>query len=169
MVLSAGGAGAQSGGMTEDGTIVVGVDGSRASKEALRWAIGEATRRGCAVEAIEVWHYPALTYVPGVYTAPVFAHDELDAAAQASLDHAVDEVLAGDGEGRVEVSRTVLEGSATEKLVERSKDASLLVLGNRGRGGFRGLLLGSVAHQCTVHAGCPVVIVPQPPEDGVAA
>jgi nucleotide-binding universal stress UspA family protein len=71
-------------------------------------------------------------------------------------------VTTGTGKAELPVTRVVLEGSAAEQLVERAKGASLLVLGNRGRGGFRGLLLGSVAHQCAAHAQCPVVIVPQP-------
>ena len=131
--------------------------------EALRWALNEARRRGATVEAVNVWHYPALTYVPGMYTAPVFAHDDFEAAARAGLDCAVDAVVADEeasGSGPLPgLVRVVLEGPAVERLVARSEHADLLVLGSRGHGGFRELLLGSVAHHCTAHAKCPVVIV----------
>jgi len=139
--------------------IVVGVDGSKPSREALRWALAEAGRREAIVEAVNVWHYPAVTYVPGIVPTPAFAREDFVAAAKAELDEAVDAVL-GEGAGSgVELRRVVLEGAAVERLVERSDGAELVVVGNRGRGGFRELLLGSVAHQCSAHARCPVVIV----------
>lgn len=140
--------------------IVVGVDGSKESQNALRWALTEARLRGAAVEAVHVWRYPAWTYAPVILTPPVFAHDDLVAEARSVLDHAVDAVLAGGPDGPT-VERVVVEGGAAEQLVDRAdtQGASLLVVGHRGRGGFAGLLLGSVANQCAAHAGCPVVVV----------
>ena len=137
---------------------MVGVDGSNPSRQALRWALREAAERHLTVEAVQVWHYPPLTYAPGIMAAPVFAREDLEADAKAVLDEAVDAILGESGVAR-EVGRVVVEGSAVERLVELSQDADLLVVGHRGRGGFRELLLGSVAHQCTAHASCPVVVV----------
>jgi nucleotide-binding universal stress UspA family protein len=149
--------------MTANGRIVVGVDASPASREALGWAVDEAAHRGWRVEAVHVWSYPPLSYAPGIIAAPVFAHDDLEAAAVAELDEAVDEVLAAT-DGSVKVGRVVAEGGAAQNLIERAHGADLLVVGHRGRGGFRDLLLGSVAHQCAAHAPCPVVVVrPQAP------
>ena len=70
----------------------------------------------------------------------------------------MEEVLAGDHQPPA-VDRLVLEGAAAEQLVKHSDGAGLLVVGHRGRGGFAGLLLGSIAQQCAAHAHCPVVIV----------
>lgn len=143
----------------EKGRIVVGVDGSRSSGDALRWAMGEARLRGATVDAVHVWRYPPVTYVPGIVDAPVFAHDDLEAQAGAVLDRAVDAVLAAGDDGAPVVERVVLEGPTAERLCQWSRHAELLVVGHRGRGGFTGLLLGSVAQQCSSHAACPVVVV----------
>lgn len=140
------------------GHIVVGVDGSDQSRNALRWALDEARLRGAEVEAVQVWDYPVLTYIPGVVSPPTFAHDDLEAEARTELDQAVDAVL-DDVEGAPGVERVVIEGSAAEQLLRRAGDADLLVVGHRGRGGFADLMLGSVAHQVSAHATCPVVIV----------
>ena len=138
--------------------IVVGVDGSHTSLHALRWALAEARVREAAVEAVHVWRYPVWIYSPMILSPPALAHDDLVAEAHIALDHAVDEVLAGEHD-RAVVERTVLEGVTADQLLKHAKDADLLVVGHRGRGGFAGLLLGSVATQCASHAGCPVVIV----------
>ncbi len=137
--------------------IVAGIDGSPSSRHALRWALEEARRTGATVEAVHVWHYPALAY-SGMMTAPMVGHDELEADARSVLDHEVDAVLA-DATDPPAVNRVVVEGSAAEQLVEQAKDAELLVVGHRGLGGFATLLLGSVAHQCSAHATCPVLVV----------
>ncbi|MEW6153195.1 MAG: universal stress protein [Actinomycetota bacterium] len=141
--------------------IVVGVDGSEPSGAALRWAVSEAELRGASVEAVLAWRYPSLTFVPGIVAPPVFAREDLEAGARAELDHAVDQALAGVGTP-VGVARVVVEGAAAEVLLARSHGADLLVVGHRGRGGFAGLLLGSVAQQCAAHGVCPVVVVRHP-------
>jgi nucleotide-binding universal stress UspA family protein len=138
--------------------IVVGVDGSSESTHALRWALAEARLRGAAVEVVHAWHYPAWTYSPAILSTPVFAREDLEVEAKAVLDGTVDGVLAEEAEPPA-LDRVVVEGPAAEELVRRSEKAELLVVGHRGRGGFAGLLLGSVAHQCSAHATCPVVVV----------
>ncbi|HEX6595420.1 MAG TPA: universal stress protein [Acidimicrobiales bacterium] len=151
--------------MSDAGLIVVGIDGSSPSREALRWALDEARmREGARVEAVHFWHYPTMTYMPGIAPTPVFAKADLEAEGRAVLDEAVDAVL-GEVGANVPLERVVAEGGAVAGLVERSAGADLLVLGHRGHGGFRELLLGSVANQCASHARCPVVIVRPPAEE----
>lgn len=141
-------------------SIVVGVDGSEGSKVALRWALVEARLRQTSVEAVSAWSFPSARMYAW---APPFDQETLDsfrAMAEQVLAETVSEV-AGESAG-VEIKRTAIEGSAGSVLVERAKGAELLVVGSRGLGGFKELLLGSIGHQCAHHAPCPVVIVPQP-------
>ena len=143
------------------GTIVVGVDGSAGSAEALHFALAEAKLRGAKLKAVTAW---TLTYVaaPIGMMAPIDEGliPELQENARAVLDKAIDDAL-GVTPG-VEVERAVLEGTPAQVLVEAAQGAELLVVGTRGRGGFAGLLLGSVSQQAAHHAPCPVVIVPHP-------
>ncbi len=141
------------------GTIVVGVDGSEGSWDALRWALDEARLRQATLRAVHAWTFPSLSGVPGF--APAIDADllhELREAGEGILEHALSE--AGAEAAGFLVERVVVEGSAARVLVEAAVDADLLVVGTRGHGGFRGLLLGSVSQQCAHHARCPVVIVP---------
>lgn len=147
------------------GSIVVGLDGSRSSRAALRWAIDEARVRGTSVEAVHVWRYPILTYA-AIMASAVSARGELEAGARALLDHEVDEVVAGEYDPP-SVERVVLEGTPGHQLARRGAEAALLVVGRRGRGPFA-LLPGSVARQCSAHAGCPVVVVARHPRRGRA-
>ena len=137
--------------------IVVGIDGSPGSAKALEFAVAEARLRGSEVEAVHVWHVPAAVYGGGGLAPAVIEPDDLEEGAKARLDEVVDGV---DTEG-VDVERVVREGQPAEVLVEEAERADLLVVGSRGLGGFRGLLLGSVGQQCAHHARCPVVIVPK--------
>jgi nucleotide-binding universal stress UspA family protein len=139
------------------GQIVVGIDGSGSSRDALRWALDEARIRGAFVDAVHVWRYPSLAYA-GLLSAPAVAQDELEAGAGALLDHEVNAVLAA-GYDSPPIRRVVLEGSAGEQLVRYSEAADLLVTGHRGRGRIGDKVLGSVAHHCSNHASCPVIVV----------
>lgn len=141
------------------GLIVVGVDGSTGAQAALEWAAAEARLRGDALRIVHAWHLPAATYGSGGFVPPVGMtwEDDLEAAARAGLDRTVDaaaELLAG-----IDVERRLGEGPAATVLTDAAQGADLLVVGSRGLGGFRELLLGSVGHQCAQHAPCPVVIV----------
>jgi nucleotide-binding universal stress UspA family protein len=131
--------------------IVIGVDGSAASVEALRWAATYATAFDCKLEAITTWCYPN-DY--GYALGGEGWRPDQDAAV--ALDGAIkqafgDAVPAG-------LTRQVREGHAARILTDASEGARLLVLGSRGHGGFTGLLLGSVSTYCAEHAHCPVVI-----------
>jgi nucleotide-binding universal stress UspA family protein len=138
-------------------TIVVGVDGSPESKAALRWAIAEAGLRGARLRAVHAWVIPAAF---GADAALVLAEaiEGFREEGERVLDEALAEV-AGESGPDVPVEREVVQGPASECLLRAAADADLLVLGSRGRGGFAGLLLGSVSQQCTHHAPCAVVIV----------
>jgi len=136
--------------------IVVGVDGSPESKEALRWAIDEAELRRATVRAVHAWTYPVFfgeAYVP----SEAVDAESLAAEARDALDAVVAEVAGEDP--RAYIEHVVAEGPAARVLVETAHDAELLVVGSRGHGGFSGLLLGSVSQQCAHHAPCAVVIV----------
>ena len=134
--------------------IVVGVDGSEAAREALQWGVDEARRRNATVEAVYAWHQPYLT---GYAEMAEIGIDEFASDAQQILDATVDAV---DATGIEPVVRRLVTGNAASALVEAAKGATLVVVGSRGRGGFTGLLLGSVGQQVAHHAPCPVVIIP---------
>jgi nucleotide-binding universal stress UspA family protein len=138
--------------------IVVGVDHSEGSRRALEWALDEARLRGARVEVVHAWSFPYLPTGPFV-SAPLLSAEQLEADARVVLDASIAEV---DVAGLAEPVEPVLvcDGPANA-LLERSKGADLLVVGSRGRGGFTGLLLGSVSQAVSQHAPCPVVIVPR--------
>lgn len=137
-------------------TIVVGVDGSVGARAALRFALEEARLRGADVRAVAAWHLPASVYA-GAYATPDTALVEqgLETDARDAVTRTVDEIARG-----TTVETVVREGQPATVLLDEAKDADLLVVGSRGLGGFRGLLLGSVSQQCAHHASCPLVIVP---------
>jgi nucleotide-binding universal stress UspA family protein len=138
--------------------IVVGVDGSQPSRVALAWAVRQAGLEGAPVQAVIAWQYP--TYYGW---APV--GDEFDYAdnARSVLDQTVKEVV-GDNPP-APLSTMVVEGHPAQALINASHGARLLVVGNRGHGGFGEALLGSVSQHCTHHAACPVIVVRDPRPD----
>jgi nucleotide-binding universal stress UspA family protein len=140
------------------GTIVVGVDGSDGSRRALAWAADEARRRSDDLVVVHAWHIPSAAGPLGNELA-ILSADELASSAAAVADAMADEARALAGPG-VKVTAEAPEGSAAGEPTRLAHDADLLVVGSRGLGGFRGLLLGSVSQQCAHHARCPIVIVP---------
>lgn len=157
--------------------IVVGVDGSAGSAAALRWALAEARVRGAPLRVVHAFEVPRLPLGDGAMAGPGLPvpaippdeHDRLRAASESQARRVVEETLerAGATDG-VEITQETIEGPAVPVLREAARGATLLVLGSRGRGGFVGLLLGSVSQQCAQHPPCPVVILP-PVEDESAA
>lgn len=133
--------------------IVVGVDGSDCSKDALRWAAQQAELTGATVDAIAAWKFPVF-----YGWAPVDPEDlDFLRFAEQALAHAVDEVFGPDRPAWL--STRVIEGHAAQVLVEASADADMLVVGSHGYGGFAGALLGSVSSYCVHHARCPVIVI----------
>ncbi len=142
--------------------IVVGIDGSAASERALRWALEEARYRQGAVAVVHAWEYPTMALTPyGGTAVPVLTPSDLERVAE-TLAHEVVASVVGESPP-VPVETLVRRGHPAEVLVEAAKGADLLVVGSRGRGGFTGMLLGSVSTQVVHHATCPVVIVKPPP------
>jgi nucleotide-binding universal stress UspA family protein len=132
--------------------VVVGVDGSEGSKSALAWAASQAKLMGVPLEVVWVWEVPA-SYGWSVAWPSV----DLAADIEKALAEVVDEVLdAGVG---IDVTTDVVEGHPAHVLAEKSKAATLLVVGSRGLGSFRGLLLGSISAHLATHAACTTVIV----------
>jgi nucleotide-binding universal stress UspA family protein len=142
--------------------IVVGVDGSTSSLDALRWAVAQARATGAVVDAIAAWEQQPYAYGVGYYV-PVPSSD-LAAAAREVLAEGI--AKTGTGVEPVEIRPRVVEGHPAQVLIEAARGADLLVLGNRGHGGFAGALLGSVGQHCVQHAPCPVVIVRDVVHDG---
>ncbi len=134
------------------GRIVVGVDGSANSHRALAWAAVEAKLRSATLSLVHSWRF--LPVVPDPLAG--IPHIDIEGAAKEVMDDAV-AALADTG---VPVETEVSNESAAHALVSASEGADLIVVGSRGMGGFKGLLLGSVSQQVAHHAHCPVVIVP---------
>jgi nucleotide-binding universal stress UspA family protein len=158
--------------------IVVGVDGSAGSDAALSWAVAEAALRGSRLRVVHAYQAQSAPVMEvglgapaGIAGAAMLA-EEGERVRQAAEEHAravIDGALrrASDDLGGIEIERVAAEGPVTQTLIESARDAELLVVGSRGRGGFLGLLLGSVSQQVALHPPCPVVILP-PPEEGAA-
>lgn len=138
------------------GRVVVGVDGSSSSHEALRYAAEVAAWRGWTLQIVHAWHlnYP-LSPSGGleVAEATAAAHD----VAELTVRDAEKEAL-GDIEG-LDIRHTIEQGMPARTLIAESEGADLLVVGSRGRGGFSSLALGSVGQACVHHAHCPVLII----------
>jgi len=135
--------------------IVVGVEGSKGSKNALKWALDEARYRNAVVDVVTAY---LPTYVPA---APDFGYVPLDPVdlveeIRKMQDAVIDQVASASS---VTIERKLLKGRAADTLIMAAEGADMLVVGSRGRGGFRGLLLGSVSQQIAQHASCAVVIV----------
>lgn len=141
----------------ETGRIVVGVDGSDSSKQALRWAVRQAEFTGGVVEAVTAWDFPQFHGALG--WLPPTSGDEaaLEDRARSDLANAVAETVGS--HPPVEVRTDARYGTPAGVLLDAARGASMLVVGSRGLGGFAGLLLGSVAQHCTQHATCPVVVI----------
>jgi len=137
--------------------IVVGVDGSDESRAALRWASRLAPTLGCTIEAVIAWHYPVVAPWQSAILVDIPEMWEPEAAAKAALDEALKSEFAAEVPAGLIMS--VRRGQAAHVLLEASRDATMLIVGSRGHGGFAGLLLGSVSSACAEHATCPVLVV----------
>ncbi|MBS1697433.1 MAG: universal stress protein [Actinobacteria bacterium] len=145
---------------TDTKRIIVGIDGSDSSIAALRYAARLADALDAPLEAVTTWYPASITGAELVieWTPEVVAQDTLAKAVVSAF---------GDTPP-VRLIRTVAEGMPAATLIEMSRTCEMLVLGNRGHGGFVGLLLGSVSAACARHAHAPVLVV-RPDEDAPAA
>jgi nucleotide-binding universal stress UspA family protein len=144
--------------------VVVGVDdhdldperpesGENPSVRAVRWACGlPGIER---VRVVHAWFLPSLAI--GVHAEIAAETEEMDAAAQAEIDHVL--AAAGPPPDGVELVSEPVRGIPGFALIEESRDADLVVLGSRGHGGFSELLLGSTTAEVSAHSHCPVAVV----------
>jgi len=135
------------------GVIVVGVDGSDASIDALEWAVAEAELAHASLEVVSAWSWPSAwgrepTWPPG------FDPDE---ETRKKLAEVVEGAVGAPP--KLDVRQVVVEGHAASVLVTAAEHGDLLVVGRRGHGAVTGALMGSVSMHCVAHAPCPVVVV----------
>jgi nucleotide-binding universal stress UspA family protein len=131
--------------------IVVGVDGSSSSAHAVAWAARQAKSTGAELHAVAAWNWAATYgYVP-------VGDFDWEAETLRMLDGVLEKAV--DAGQLASVHRHVTEGHPAQVLLDAGEGAELLVVGNRGHGGFAGMLLGSVSQYLVTHAHCPVVVV----------
>lgn len=152
--------------LSSPGRVVVAIDGSEESAQALRWASFIARSMNSGLEAVIAWE-PLGSYSWGTAGWAAFPSDwNPEANALQVVTDTLEKVFGADSHP-AELKITAREGSAAKVLLEASADATMLVMGSRGHGGFAGLLLGSVSAACTEHATCPVLVIhggtPLPP------
>ncbi|MDR3664463.1 MAG: universal stress protein [Mycobacterium sp.] len=156
--------------------IVVGIDGSQGSTNALRWAFGEARARSIPIHAVFAWEYHSPWVDPGIGSmfplgyqpegdVPQDAFTKAAAAVDNLLDAAIREATASDpgsATDPVAITRKTVEGHPARVLLESVGEHDILVVGSHGHGGFVGAMLGSIGQYVVSHARCPVVVVPAP-------
>ena len=135
--------------------IVVGVDGSEASKDALAWAAEQARVTSAELLAITAWRPPTTYGYPADYSDVDF-----EIEARKKLEQIVEEVLGT--EPSVPLVMRVAEGHPAQILVDAAEGAGLLVVGSRGLGAFAGMLLGSTSQHCVQRSTTPVVVIHHP-------
>jgi nucleotide-binding universal stress UspA family protein len=133
--------------------IVVGIDGSPSSVDALEWAARQAEMTGSTLEAVTTWEWP--TSYGWAFPFP----RDYDPSSDASK--VLDDVLgtAKNAHPDIVIRPVVLEGRPAPALVKASRGADLLVVGSRGHGEFSGMLLGSVSEHCVHHVSCPITVI----------
>jgi nucleotide-binding universal stress UspA family protein len=145
--------------MPDRATVVVGIDGTAPSRAALRWALRHAERIRAQVCAVAVWQQPVSVTPPDASgMTPVIPDAELEAQARSRLDAAIAELP---DDAKKIVTPRVEVGDPRSVLLERARDAEMLVLGNDRHGAVAGAVVGSVALSCVHHADGPVVLVPE--------
>jgi nucleotide-binding universal stress UspA family protein len=137
--------------------IVVGIDGSDSSKEALRAGLYEAGLRGTRLKAVHAWLPTVAVPMTGPGMIGVIDPGAFQEEAESLLASTIEAVA---GEKAREIERVLIEGTAAEAILEHAHDAELIVVGQHGRGAVSALVLGSVSHHVIQHAHCPVLVVP---------
>ena len=142
--------------MSQWRTIVVGVDGSPGSRKALIWAAAEAAAHGADLVVLNAWEHTLLPPVGSVSVSERYVPDSSQRTADDLLQVIKDEL--GE-EPAILVKPHVKQGRPAKVLIEESANADMLVVGNRGHGGFAELVLGSVSQHVAAYAKCPVTVV----------
>jgi nucleotide-binding universal stress UspA family protein len=139
--------------------IIVGIDGSDHSRRALEWAVKEAAIHHMPLTVLTVQEAIAGYWAGSVaYPGDPGAAEAARKLAQEATDNALRQ--AGPASQPLSVTVRSVIGLPAEELLVASKDADMIVVGSRGAGGFKRLLMGSVSSQVTHHAHCPVVVIP---------
>jgi nucleotide-binding universal stress UspA family protein len=137
-------------------TIVVGVDGSPGSRTALTWAAAEAANHGADLVVLNVWEHTLLPPAGSVSVSEHYVPEQ----SQRTADELVQVIKEELGEEPpVRVQPRVKQGRPAKVLIDESANADLLVVGNRGHGGFAGLVLGSVSQHVAAYGKCPVAVI----------
>ena len=150
------------------GRIVVGIDGSEASRRALRWAVHEAKLRQADLRVVHTWPSPYVAFGPTPRmhgTVDVVATERR--IAEDLVERELDAVGAA-GRPTIRIERQVVEGPTARTLLDAAEGADLLVLGSSRHGTLAGIVLGAVGQECVQHAPCPLVIVRASGRDGIA-
>jgi len=139
--------------------IIVGIDGSGDSRRALDWAVREAAIRHAPLTVLTVQQVMASFWAgPVIYPADAELAEHARKIAQDETDDALGKLAADTRPPEVTVLG--VPGIPAEKILGAARDADMIVVGSRGAGGFKKLLMGSVASHVTLHAHCPVVVIP---------
>ncbi|MEU6534210.1 universal stress protein, partial [Streptomyces sp. NPDC046928] len=141
------------------GPVLLAVDGSPAARGAVEFAFSQASRHGTDLVALHVWSNRTERAYASPADPPFVTYDE--GRLHDEEERVLAEALGGLGDlyPDVRVERRLVRGRVRHTLIEAGADAGLLVVGARGRGGFTGLLLGSVSQAVLHHAPCPVAVV----------
>lgn len=142
--------------MSYEGNIVVAVDGSDASRTAVKWAANTANKRGVPLRLASSYVMPQYLYAEGM-VPPQELFDELQSETLEKIEDA--RKIALEVAPDIKIGHTIAEGSPIDMLLEMSKEATMVVMGSRGLGGLSGMVLGSVSAAVVSHAYCPVVVV----------
>jgi len=137
-------------------TIVVGVDGSKSSRKALNWAAAEAADHGADLVVLNVWEHTLLPPAGNVTVSERYVPEPSQRTTD-ELIQVIKEELGDDPP--VQIQARVKEGRPAKVLIDESTGADLLVVGQRGHGGFAGLVLGSVSQHVAAYAKCAVTVV----------
>ena len=142
--------------VVEASDVVVAVDGSPASNNAVRWAANTAAKRDVPLRLAASYTLPQFLYSEGM-VPPQELYDDLQRETLRKTDDAREIALSVNPDLRI--GHAVAEGSPIDMLLEMSRDAAMIVMGSRGLGGLSGMVLGSVSGAVVSHASCPVVVV----------
>ena len=142
--------------MTQEDIVVVAVDGSPASHNAVRWAANTANKRGIPLRLASSYTMPQFLYAEGM-VPPQELFDDLQAETMEKIDEA--RAVAHEVAPELKIGHTIAEGSPIDMLLDMSRDVTMIVMGSRGLGGLSGMVMGSVSAAVVSHASCPVVVV----------
>lgn len=142
--------------MAKEDIVVVAVDGSEASNNAVRWAANTAMKRGIPLRIASSYTVPQFLYAEGM-VPPKELFDDLQAETLEKIEAA--RAVAHEVAPDIKIGHTIAEGSPIDMLLEMSHDVTMVVMGSRGMGGLSGMVMGSVSASVVSHASCPVVVV----------